>query len=217
MTAMTISRLACVALLVSTLACRERGLLQTGQTTCFEDSGATALCTTTGQDGETQTGWNLKYKDNGDGTISDLASELMWEKLDHSGTIHDDRTLYTWEEAFAKVAVLNAFRFAGHGDWRLPNLRELHSLVHFGKANPAIDDVFHFSCGTGACTTSTCSCTSNEEYWTSTTNFDGPSVAWHVFFGDGHIQDDQKTRAQHVRAVRGSNSFWLDAFDRDDE
>ena len=63
--------------------------------------------------------------DNGDGTITDTKTGLMWEKLSDDGSIHDKDTAYTWANAFAvKVATLNGGGgFAGHTDWRVPNVQ----------------------------------------------------------------------------------------------
>jgi hypothetical protein len=102
----------------------------TGQTTCWDGNGTVISCLGTGQDGEIQAGAALAYIDNGDGTISDLNTRLMWEKLSSDGSIHDSADTYTWDAAFAvKVAALNSTTFAGHADWRLPNIKELQSIV----------------------------------------------------------------------------------------
>jgi cysteine-rich repeat protein len=80
----------------------------TGRTTCWNTAGAVISCAGTGQDGDLQKGSALAYVDNGDGTITDSNTGLMWEKLSADGTIHDWNNLYTWDDAFAvKIATLN--------------------------------------------------------------------------------------------------------------
>lgn len=74
------------------------------------------------------------FVDNGDGTISDLATGLMWQKA-------DDGKTRNWEESLAYAENL---QMAGHSDWRLPNQKELHSIVDYGYI-PAIDPIFYIS------------------------------------------------------------------------
>lgn len=95
--------------------------LKTGQTTCYDSSGTVIACSGTGQDGELQKGVARSFTDNGDGTVTDNVSGLMWEKISDDDSIHDKDTTYTWTNAFAsKVAMLNSSSFAGHNDWRVP-------------------------------------------------------------------------------------------------
>jgi hypothetical protein len=128
-------------------------------------------------------GVNL-FKDNTDGTVSDLATGLMWMQGD-SGTGMD------WEQALVYAQAQNKANYLGHNDWRLPNSKELQSLVDYtrspGALNPAqvgpsIDPLF------------TCTGITNESgkpdypfYWTSTSatgKANEPyNVAWYVAFG----------------------------------
>lgn len=96
--------------------------------------------------GNTNYGQNL-FVDNGDGTISDLATGLMWLK-DDSGAFQaggaGDGTL-DWQEALAWCENLEA---AGYDDWKLPNAKELHSIVDYTRNpdatdSPAIDPLFN--------------------------------------------------------------------------
>jgi hypothetical protein len=81
--------------------------LKTGQTLCYDDVGTVIACAGTGQDAELQKGLAGAYTDNGNGTITDTGTGLMWEKLSDDGTIHDKDTAYTWLDAFStKVAML---------------------------------------------------------------------------------------------------------------
>lgn len=181
--------------------------LKTGQAQCWNASGQVIPCAGTGQDGEWQTGLDRVYVDNGDGTITDTRTGLMWEKLTRDGTIHDKEHLYSWGEAFSvKLAGLNALGFAGYRDWRVPNVNELYSLVRLHQYSPAIaSPAFHANCIVG-CTVLTCSCTYTQSamYWTSTSAHRDPGGAWFVGFHDGTVSRRSKgfDRA-HVRAVRG--------------
>ncbi len=180
--------------------------LRTGLAQCF-DAAESIPCPGTGQDAELQKGVPQALTDNGDGTVTDAATGLTWEKMSDDGTIHDKDNTYTWLNAFAvKIAALNAEGgFAGHTDWRLPNIRELHSIVNFGDADPAVANLFHRQC-TPNCTVLACSCTSSTTYgWSSTTYTDWEQSAWCVDFYDGYISANGKGGNLVVRAVRGGS------------
>ena len=119
------------------------GVLATGQITCYDSNGAVISCLSTGQDGELKKGAARSYTDNGNGTVTDNVTGLMWEKLTNDGTIHDVNNSYTWDVAFGKIQTLNSANFAGHNDWRLPNVNELQTLINYGTAFPAIDPAFN--------------------------------------------------------------------------
>jgi len=176
----------------------------TGQTSCWDSSGAPIPCAGTGQDGDIQAGAALAYVDNGDGTVTDKNTGLMWEKKSDDTTIHDKDTPFTWADAFATfIATLNTSPcFAGHCDWRLPNVKELESIVHFENGRPAVSAAFANNCVSG-CTVLTCSCTSVFNYWSSTTFANSPSTAWFVSFNDGVVSTGGKFFPFFVRAVRG--------------
>ena len=181
-------------------------LLVTGQTTCWNEAGAVISCAGTGQDGESQTGVPFAYIDNGDGTITDSNTGLVWEKLSDDGSINDQDTLYNWTEAVSiKIAALNSGAgYAGHSDWRLPNRRELDSIVNLENVNPSTSPAFDTSCVLG-CTSLTCSCTISSVYWSSSTYARSPTNAWGVDFYDGDTYAKSKTFNYYVRAVRGGS------------
>jgi hypothetical protein len=185
-------------------------LLRTGQTTSY---GA-------GSDGDLQKGVAQGYTDNGDGTVTDTKTGLMWEKKSDDGTIHDKDNVYTLGLTIPPytlngtavttfLAALNAGGgFAGHTDWRLPNLTELESIRNLGNLGPAVSAVFNTGCGANSignpgCTVTTCSCTISERYWSSSTYAGPPEIAWEVGFADGLVDSDYKDMEYHVRAVRG--------------
>lgn len=210
-------------------------VLKTGQTTSFGP----------GSDGGLQKGVSRSFTDNGDGTITDNRTGLMWEKKDRSGGINDgtiptsemevvarelkeQRTThgasyintYTWCKVLGTkcehqgdsmngsmvttfLAALNdGAGFAGHTDWRIPNVRELQTIVDYENWNPAVDTVFNVHCEPG-CTVLTCSCTQPSLYWSSTTCRKLPDQAWAVYFGNGGLDIMAKDKELYVRAVRG--------------
>ncbi len=178
--------------------------LKTGQTTSY---GA-------GTDGDVQKGAARSFTDNGDGTVTDNASGLMWEKKDASGGIHDRNNLYTWSSGSGSMdgTVVSLFLaslnggggFGGHTDWRVPNIVELQTLVNYDIAypGPTTYSEFNNKCF-GACTVTTCSCTSADYYWSSSTYQSDTSYTWLVGFLDGYTGDLHKTNGVAVRAVRG--------------
>ncbi len=189
--------------------CPAGGTLHTQQTMCWDPLDVInpidpVDCPGTGQDGEHLRGLPLEFRDNGDGTISDLRTTLMWEKLSNDNGIHDyDNFSYLWEGAFQKILDLNEQAYAGYTDWRVPNIRELATLVDFSAYSPAVHSVFHNNCTPG-CTIAECSCTNANDYWSSTTYQQTPSNAWNVDFRTGQVDPTGgKTTYKYLRAVRG--------------
>ncbi len=78
----------------------------------------------------------LNYVDNGDGTVTDMVTGLMWTQsidMDGDGGI-DAGDKMTYDEA---VAGAESFELAGHTDWRLPTIKELYSLIIFSGQDPS--------------------------------------------------------------------------------
>jgi hypothetical protein len=176
----------------------------TGQTTCYDSSGSVITCAGTGQDGDIQAGATLSYTDKGDGTIKDRNTGLIWEKKSDDGTIHDLNTTYTWANAFdVHIAGLNeGSGFAGHTDWRLPNVKELQSIIDYENEDNAVALAFYTGCVPGI-TVLTGSCTQGSFYWSSTSYASSPDFAWGVDFYGGTVSADFKSYNHFVRAVRG--------------
>ena len=124
------------------------------------------------------------YKNNGDGTVTDTTTGLMWQQ-----DVSDNDSI-AWDSALEYCENLS---LGGHTDWRLPTTKELSSLVDFRHYSPALYDFP----GT----------VSNKFYWTSTTNVDCSwASAWTVNFESGHITAKNKVypfSVNSVRAVRG--------------
>lgn len=145
-----------------------------------------------------------RFVDNGDGTITDRQTRLMWEKLSLDLSIHHMVTAYRWVDAQSmKIATLNATSFAGRTDWRLPTLGELQSLVDYAAINPATFSAFNADCAM-FCTVLTCSCTPGA-FWSSTPRVGTASTVWLVSFSDGTLSTGEtasESSTYNVRAVR---------------
>ncbi|HPF39656.1 MAG TPA: DUF1566 domain-containing protein [Phycisphaerae bacterium] len=89
--------------------------------------------------------------DNGDGTITDRATWLMWSKDDSGDEVSTGpRSGMTWEAALAWVQQKNVDAWLGHDDWRLPNAKELQGIVDYTRAPgatgaAAIDPIFNIT------------------------------------------------------------------------
>jgi hypothetical protein len=133
------------------------------------------------------------FQNNNDGTISDLATGLMWPQNDNGSGID-------WEHALTYVQTQNTANYLGHNDWRLPNTKELQSLVDYTRSPGATN-----TANVGPAINALFSCTGilNDGgkadypyYWTSTSAIPQPngtySNAWYVAFGraeDGNGED----------------------------
>jgi len=128
--------------------------------------------------GNTNYGKN-NFIDNGDGTVSDYATGLMWQKA-------DDGNARDWE---ASLAYSENLELAGYTDWRLPNAKELQSIVDYTRSpqttkSPAIDPVFL----TSEIKDPEGKAGQYPFFWTSTTHLDGvnPNAgAVYIAFGEG--------------------------------
>jgi hypothetical protein len=183
-------------------------VLATGQTQCSDEEGDLIGCEGTGQDGELRKGAPRAFVDNGDGTVTDRATGLQWELFDDGGGLHDRDYPADWLGAFAKIAALNLASFAGHDDWRVPNISELMSIGNFGRIDPGLYLPFFQHDCTADCELPQCACLALPSYeWSSTSYVPQANMAWalQMRFGDPILQG--KSLANYrARAVRGGYS-----------
>jgi len=121
------------------------------------------------------------FHDNHDGTISDQATGLMWEKTDSGKGMN-------WQKALTWVAQKNSESYLGYKDWRLPNAKELQSIVDYNRspqttASPALSPMFEVSA-----IKDEAGGENYPFYWTSTTHkrVRGGFEAVYICFGDAY-------------------------------
>jgi len=178
---------------------------QTGQTTTF----------TPGDDGDVAAGVTLptpRFTDNGDGTITDNLTALMWLKNANCAGVPAS----SQPNAIAAVAELNGTgKMNGvdcgdvglHKDWRLPNIKELESLINFGFVNPAFSGASGTTNGTANDPFANFQIFSG--YWSSTTFAGDSTIGWGINFSNPStiINNGAKTFSGFVLAVRGGTIF----------
>jgi hypothetical protein len=166
---------------------------QTGQTTCWDSGGTIIPCGGTGQDGDIEAGVvppSPRFTDNGDGTITDNLTHLVWLK---DANCLDGTTNWQGALDFANGLYDGCTNCGGtnndcglsddsiEGDWRLPNRNELTSLLDLENINPALPTDHPFMNFQSSI------------YWSSTTNANSPSSAWLVDFSNGLVNSGSKT------------------------
>lgn len=124
--------------------------------------------------------WAGDFVDNGDGTVLDNKTGLMWQKM-------ADNNPRTWENA---ISYCEGLELADHTDWRLPNIKELESITDDNRYNPAIDTTYFPE-------------TKSSDYWASTTYAYQPAYACYVSFYQGYVDYDNKSYSTYARCVRG--------------
>lgn len=123
----------------------------------------------------------------GEDVVTDNNTGLMWVR-DGTGAGCNNGATLAWKAA---IAFCENLTFAGHSDWRLPNVKELMSIVDYSLYNPSIQQTDAFQN------------TQAYYYWSSTTYASNTSYAWGVLFYNGLVNYTGKTNTLYVRPVRG--------------
>ncbi len=162
-------------------------LPRTGQNACYDPGGSVVPCAGPGQDGDKQVGaaWpSPRFTDNGDGTVTDGLTGLIWLKdancTDAAGGIERSGGLLDWPSALAWCNKLANGKCglsdnSVAGDWRLPNIVELRSLIDYSRHDPALSAGHPFYK------------VQPTWYWSSTTNPVTTTGAYNVGMGRGSI------------------------------
>jgi len=149
----------------------------------------------TGDDGDLEKGvtWPSPRFTEKDGTVKDNLTGLVWLKNANCFGMR------VWATALTDCNSLNSDECglsdgSAEGDWRLPNVKELQSLIDYGRSNPALPTDHPF---TGV---------ESSYYWSSTTYAGYTSDAWYMYVGSGDVDYyDKASYADYVWPVRSDN------------
>jgi hypothetical protein len=137
------------------------------------------------------------FVDKGDGTVADKANGLMWKKCleglsGDSCTSGSAATTFTWAAALQQPGTVNTGGFAGYTNWRLPNIKELQSIVKESQNAPALDTTKFPNIPVGG-----------SQVWSSSPHAGTNSKSWMVDFGSGIVNTPlSRESTLHVRLVR---------------
>ena len=124
-----------------------------------------------------------QYTDNGNNTITDHLTDLIWQKAPFSDSL-------SWEQSLTYADTLTT---AGFNDWRLPNIKELQSLNDEMRINPSINSTYF-------------NVTNVNKYWSSTTLPNQTAKAWYLNTQFGITTYDNKTVKHNLICVRSNQS-----------
>jgi hypothetical protein len=163
-------------------------VLSTGQQKCYDPAGREIPCSGTIQDAAIQSGrpWPTDRFAIQDEKILDRLTGLTWTRDANPGEFP-----ITWQEALDRIAGMNESGALGHHDWRLPNRRELHSLMSYQAKKPSLprNHPFHnYFLGW---------------YWTSTSSAVNPAYAWYMHLEGARMFYGRKNENYLYWPVRG--------------
>lgn len=165
-------------------------ILPTGQSFCADERGNPIACAESGQDGEHyEKPTESRFEEHGQ-TVLDTLTGLTWLTNANAAEFP-----LAWDETLEFIERMNAEETAGHADWRLPNRRELFSLISFDTHSPALppdhpfDNVFH------------------GWYRTSTPSAMHPEQIWHVHLGGGRMFWGSRSGYEMVWPVCGTSDM----------
>lgn len=148
-------------------------LLANGKSKCYDEFGSFVSCPGDGGD-------SAVYRDNGNGTVSDLKTGFIWQQT-------DDRAPRKWEDA---KDYCKALTLGGLSPWRMPELKELETVAEFGRSQYVMNTVFKYQ---------------HANYWTATLSSQDPSKASTIGFSDSDSMAHSKEQPHFIRCILGSH------------
>jgi hypothetical protein len=140
--------------------------------------------------------WGAPYTDNGNGTVTDSATGLIWQKCSNgqnatSCSGSTSTLTLSWSSA---ITYCEGLTLGSRSDWRLPNINELGSIIDYTKSSVITIDSTAFPN------------TQSYFYWSSSTYAQNTNYAWLVDFNYGNLSVNSKTDRNiygYVRCVTG--------------
>jgi hypothetical protein len=197
------------------------------QSKCYNTAGTQITCGSSlnGQDAQYTT-ITPSYTNNGDGTVTDNRTGLVWQRVNSAAMV--------WTSA---ASYCDSLVLGGQSDWRLPNIKELYSLIDFDGYTGIMSDMYYSWTPAywklyidGSYDTTNTTATFIQEYgnattggrildgqvWTSTdpvgTVMSNQDSATGGNFCDGRIKSYPKTSSKFVRCVRGTTTYGVNSF-----
>jgi hypothetical protein len=136
------------------------------------------------------------YTDNGNGTVTDNVTSLVWQQ-------QDDDVGRTWDEA---KSYCGSLELAGYTDWRLPNITEIGSIINYGTYNPGIDSTYFPNTKSNDPNIDT-------DFWSTTPWVGDDTKVWVAGFGNANTffmgigWDLKSDNTNYTRCVRGGTAF----------
>lgn len=135
--------------------------------------------------------WGAPFTDNGNGTVTDSATGLVWQKCSYgqnTTSCSGSASTLIWSSA---ITYCEGLTLGGRSDWRLPNVNELRSIVDYTKSTVLAVDTTAFPN------------TQSGNYWSSSTYGLNTPNAWGIGFLDGKVEFNGKPADNYVRCVTG--------------
>jgi len=133
-----------------------------------------------------------KFTENGDGTVTDTVTKLVWKRcsegLSGDSCEKGEPLTFSWQEALKAAA---ESRCNGQNDWRLPDIKELNSIIERQCTMPAINEIVFPA-------------TPTMSFWSATPYAGNPAYAWNVYFPYGISDGNSKSYRFFVRLVRSA-------------
>lgn len=179
-------------------------LPKTGQSKCYDTNGGIISCSGSGQDADYASGqsWPTPRYLTDNSTVIDNLTGLVWlntanlikqknPEYDSDGVSGDGEV--TWQNALNYISKLNTESYLGHNDWRMPNIKELESLIDYDNNAIASNNIANIPY-------------SQTRIWSSTTSIGWKDMAWCLHTGYKYYVSEYKIKTGLVIPVRNSNS-----------
>lgn len=166
--------------------------LQTGQVKSYDADGTVVTDGSIKDDGYYRAGKARSYGRSGN-VVTDNATGLEWqdnETIQKPWLTQANYDVGDYFNTLGDTATTYCTNLPPNGEWRLPSIEELQTLVNYSQHHPAVTEgIFSYI--------------SSLDYWSSTTSATSAHAAWYVYFYNGYSDYSYKAKSNYVRCVRG--------------